>query len=287
MAATLNLTPIQATIGAVIHNIDLNRTDSETTALIQQALLDYQVIFFRRQQLTPQAQVTLAHGFGSLHIHPIYPAAADAPEVMVLDSLQQDLRDNELWHTDVTFRETPPLGCVLRAVKIPPAGGDTLWASGTAAFAALDTDLQQQLTTLTALHDIRRSFPPERFARDEAERQKLEHIFAANPPISHPVVRTHPLTGQPILFVSEGFTTRINELSEQESDRLLAALCRHATQPEFSLRWQWQEGDVAIWDNRSTQHKALFDYGNAHRIMHRVTINGDRPFYRPPQTQAA
>ena len=101
------------------------------------------------------------------------------------------------------------------------------------------------------------------------------------------MVRTHPLTGQPILFVSEGFTTRINELSEQESDRLLAALCRHATQPEFSLRWQWQEGDVAIWDNRSTQHKALFDYGNAHRIMHRVTINGDRPFYRPPQTQAA
>jgi taurine dioxygenase len=185
-----------------------------------------------------------------------------------------------LWHTDVTFSQTPPLGCVLQAIKIPPQGGDTLWSSGIAAFAALPLELQQKLQGLTATHDIRQSFPLERFAKDAQAQQKLQQVFAKNPPVTHPVIRTHPVTAEPILFVSEGFTTRINELEAQESAELLQFLFAHATQPEFHLRWQWQQGDVAIWDNRSTQHKALFDYGDAHRIMHRATINGDVPFFR-------
>jgi len=108
----------------------------------------------------------------------------------------------------------------------------------------------------------------------------LEETFKRNPPVIHPVVRTHPVTGEPILFISEGFTTRINELDETESAELLQYLFAHATNEQFYLRWQWQAGDVAIWDNRCTQHKALFDYGDAHRIMHRATINGDVPFYQ-------
>lgn len=277
---TLNIEVIKPTIGAIIHDVDLNTADEHTTQQIQQALLDHHVIFFRNQQLAPQAQAELARGFGPLHIHPIYPSVANVPEIIVLDSWKQDLRDNELWHTDVTFSQKPPLGCVLQAIKIPPVGGDTLWSSGAAAFAALDQGLQQKLKGLTATHDIRQSFPIERFAHNDVECQKLEETFKRNPPVVHPVVRTHPVTGQPILFVSEGFTTRINELDETESAELLQYLFAHATNEQFHLRWQWQAGDVAIWDNRCTQHKALFDYGDAHRIMHRATINGDVPFYQ-------
>ncbi len=277
---TLNIEIIKATIGAIIHDVDLNTADEHTTQQIQQALLDHHVIFFRKQQLAPQAQAELARGFGSLHIHPIYPSVENVPEIIVLDSWKQDLRDNELWHTDVTFSQKQPLGCVLQAIKIPPVGGDTLWSSGAAAFAVLDQDLQTKLKGLTATHDIRQSFPIERFAHNDVERQKLEETFKRNPPVVHPVVRTHPVTGQPILFVSEGFTTRINELDETESAELLQYLFAHATNEQFHLRWQWQAGDVAIWDNRCTQHKALFDYGDAHRIMHRATINGDVPFYQ-------
>ena len=140
-------------------------------------------------------------------MHPIYPSIEDVPEVMVLDSWKQDLRDNELWHTDVTFSKTPPLGCVLQAIKIPPVGGDTSWSSNTAAFKGLPLELQQKLRGLTATHDIRKSFPLERFAHNEEEREKLLQTFKRNPPVVHPVVRTHPVTGEPLLFVSEGFTT--------------------------------------------------------------------------------
>ncbi|MEG0348025.1 MAG: taurine dioxygenase, partial [Acinetobacter sp.] len=247
---TLNIEVIKPTIGAIIHDVDLNTADENTTQQIQQALLDHHVIFFRNQQLAPQAQAELARGFGSLHIHPIFPTVENVPEIIVLDSWKQDLRDNELWHTDVTFSQKPPLGCVLQAIKIPPVGGDTLWSSGAAAFAALDQDLQQKLKGLTATHDIRQSFPLERFAHSDVERKKLEETFKRNPPVVHPVVRTHPVTGEPILFISEGFTTRINELDETESAELLQYLFAHATNEQFYLRWQWQAGDVAIWDNR-------------------------------------
>lgn len=277
---TLNISPIKSTIGAVIDGVDLNQLNDDTLQQIKDALLKHQVIFFRNQDLQTNAQVQLARSFGSLHIHPVFPTVPDVPEVIVLDSHQTDLRDNELWHTDVTFSKTPPLGCVLRAVKIPPSGGDTLWASGTAAFQALDVDTQEKIRGLTAMHDIRLSFPQERFGGvSEEEKARLEEIYRKNPPVEHPVVRTHPETGEPILFVSEGFTSHINGLPEDGGKALLDFLTQHAVKEEFHLRWQWREGDVAIWDNRCTQHKALFDYGDAHRIMHRATVNGDEPYY--------
>ncbi|OUY06736.1 taurine dioxygenase [Acinetobacter populi] len=273
----LNIEKIKPAIGAIIHGIDLNDIDQYTLEHIKQALLDHQVIFFRQQKLSSASQATLARSFGQLHVHPVYPSVENTPEIMVLDSLQQDLRDNELWHTDVTFSETPPLGCVLQAIKIPEFGGDTLWSSSTAAFEQLEFDLQQQLFHLTATHDIRKSFPLERFAKTAEQRKKLEQVFEKNPHITHPVVVNHPETKKPILFVNEGFTTQINELDAENSEALLRFLFQHATQEEISLRWKWQVGDVAIWDNRCTQHKALFDYGDAHRIMHRATIVGQRP----------
>ena len=265
-------------LGAIISGIDLNATlNGEAQQGLQAALVEHQVLFLRQQFLQAEQQRDLARLFGDLHIHPIYPAHERVAEVMVLDSHKQDLRDNELWHTDVTFIQTPPLGCVLSAQQVPEFGGDTLWASSTAAYAALSKPMQALLDGLSASHDIRKSFPAARFAITEADAARFEKAKQDHPPVSHPVVRTHPVTGKKGLFVSEGFTTHINELTEAESDALLRFLFAHATHPNFQVRWHWQAGDVAIWDNRATQHFANFDYGAAHRIMHRATVLGDKP----------
>ena len=265
-------------LGAVISGIDLNATlNGEAQQGLQAALVEHQVLFLRQQFLQAEQQRDLALLFGDLHIHPIYPAHERVAEVMVLDSHKQDLRDNELWHTDVTFIQTPPLGCVLSAQQVPEFGGDTLWASSTAAYAALSKPMQALLDGLSASHDIRKSFPAARFAITEADAARFEKAKQDHPPVSHPVVRTHPVTGKKGLFVSEGFTTHINELTEAESEALLRFLFAHATHPNFQVRWHWQAGDVAIWDNRATQHFANFDYGAAHRIMHRATVLGDKP----------
>ena len=265
-------------LGAIISGIDLNATlNGEAQQGLQAALVEHQVLFLRQQFLQAEQQRDLALLFGDLHIHPIYPAHERVAEVMVLDSHKQDLRDNELWHTDVTFIQTPPLGCVLSAQQVPEFGGDTLWASSTAAYAALSKPMQALLEGLSASHDIRKSFPATRFALTDADAARFEKAKQDHPPVSHPVVRTHPVSGKKGLFVSEGFTTHINELTETESDALLRFLFAHATHPNFQVRWHWQAGDVAIWDNRATQHFANFDYGTAHRIMHRATVLGDKP----------
>ena len=265
-------------LGAIISGIDLNATlNGEAQQGLQAALVEHQVLFLRQQFLQAEQQRDVAKLFGDLHIHPIYPAHERVAEVMVLDSHKQDLRDNELWHTDVTFIQTPPLGCVLSAQQVPEFGGDTLWASSTAAYAALSKPMQALLDGLSASHDIRKSFPAARFAITEADAARFEKAKQDHPPVSHPVVRTHPVSGKKGLFVSEGFTTHINELTETESDALLRFLFAHATHPNFQVRWHWQAGDVAIWDNRATQHFANFDYGTAHRIMHRATVLGDKP----------
>ena len=265
-------------LGAVISGIDLNAAlNDEAQQGLQAALVEHQVLFLRQQFLQAEQQRDVAKLFGDLHIHPIYPAHERVAEVMVLDSHKQDLRDNELWHTDVTFIQTPPLGCVLSAQQVPEFGGDTLWASSTAAYAALSKPMQALLEGLSASHDIRKSFPATRFALTDADAARFEKAKQDHPPVSHPVVRTHPVSGKKGLFVSEGFTTHINELTEAESEALLRFLFTHATHPNFQVRWHWQAGDVAIWDNRATQHFANFDYGAAHRIMHRATVLGDKP----------
>lgn len=272
--------PIKPTLGAIVTGIDLNTPTQADVRAIHEGLLTHQVLFFRNQHLDSKAQVELARTFGNLHLHPVFPTAPDFPEIIVLDSHALDLKDNELWHTDVTFSKTPPMGCILRAVKTPKVGGDTLWASLSAAFEGLDAHTQAFLKGKTATHDIRLSFPKERFGQSEEDARELAQIIAKNPPISHPVVRTHPVTGKQGLFVTEGFTSHIDGLLADESRALLDRLFAHATRKEYSVRWRWQEGDVVIWDNRITQHKASFDYGDAHRIMHRATVNGDVPFYR-------
>ena len=276
---SLHFTRLSPALGAIVSGIDLAQPlDSARQQALSTALLQHQVLFFRNQDLSPQQQRDFAAWFGDLHIHPLYPKIEDTPQIMVLDTALNDLRDNAIWHTDVTFIDTPPLGSVLVARQLPEYGGDTLWASGTAAYAALSPRLQQLLEGLTATHDFTKSFPLERFGHTPEALANYEATRRRTPPVNHPVIRTHPVSGDKALFVSDGFTTRINELPPAESDALLAFLFAHFAKPEFSVRWRWQPGDIAFWDNRVTQHYAVDDYRPAHRIMHRATILGDKPF---------
>ncbi|GBR46765.1 taurine dioxygenase [Neokomagataea thailandica] len=266
-------------LGAVIHGVDLSTplADASLTAL-RQLLLKHEVLFFRRQTMSPQQHRALGAAFGTLHIHPVFPSVPAIPEVMVLDTQQQDLKDNALWHTDVTFSETPPLGAILAARHVPPCGGDTLWASGVAAYEALSPSMKVHLEGLTALHDFTRSFPLARYGKTSEAVARWKAARDKHPPVEHPVIRVHPESGRRAIFVNEGFTTEICGLEGDESAALLGYLFRHVTKPEFQIRWSWQEGDVAFWDNRTTQHYAVDDYRPHRRIMHRVTIVGDRPF---------
>jgi taurine dioxygenase len=274
----LTLTRLTPTIGAVVEGFCIGESlDESRFEAIQDALVAHHVLFFRDQALTPVQHRDFAARFGQLHLHPIYPNHTQAPEVIVLDSDLTDLTDNAIWHTDVTFTERPPMGSVLVARVLPETGGDTLWASSTAAYDALSPALQEFLLPLTATHNIAQSFPAERFGMTFEAHARLEAAKRNNPPVIHPVIRTHPISGRRGLFVQEGFTTHINELTPGESRALLSFLYQHSVKPEFTVRWKWRDGDVAFWDNRSTMHYAVDDYRPARRVMHRATIIGDRP----------
>jgi taurine dioxygenase len=270
---------ITPSLGAVIDGVPLaDELPHSTIDRLSELLVEHQILFFRRQRLTPQQQVSFARRFGELHVHPIYPLLPELPEIMVIDTHSNFLPDNDNWHTDVTFTQTPPLAGILAAKQLPSVGGDTLWSSCLAAYEALSEPMKRLLEGLTAEHSVVKSFPPGRWGADPAFKERYDRAVAKHPPVNHPVVRTHPVSGRKALFVNEGFTTRINELSERESEALLAFLFAQAGRPEFIIRWQWQVDDLAFWDNRITQHYAVADYLPERRIMHRATVNGDRPY---------
>jgi len=275
----MKLKPMGPAIGAIVEDIDLTRPlcDDDHAAL-HTALLQHQVLFFENQPVTPRQQRDLAARFGDLHIHPVYPQHPEVPEIILLDTSRDNPPDNDNWHTDVTFIETPPMGAVLSAQLLPASGGDTLWASGIAAYEALSEPFRRMLDPLSAEHDFLQSFPAWRFARTPAERVRWEAARDKHPPVVHPVIRTHPESGRRGLFVSEGFTSRIVELDKKESDAVLAHLRVHVAKPEFTVRWRWKRHDLVFWDNRLTQHYASADYLPQRRVMHRATILGDKPF---------
>jgi taurine dioxygenase len=277
----MNITVSRLTpsLGAVVDGISLSaELPQPTIDRLGELLVEHHILFFRRQPVTPQQQIRFAARFGELHIHPIYPVLPELPEIMVIDTHGDFLPDNDNWHTDVTFSTTPPLAGILAAKQLPSVGGDTLWSSNLAAYEALSAPMKQMLEGLTAEHSVVKSFPAGRWGADPKFKERYERAVAKHPPVTHPVVRTHPVSGRKALFVNEGFTTRIHELKERESDALLAFLYAHAGRPEFIIRWQWNVDDVAFWDNRITQHYAVADYLPERRVMHRATVIGDRPY---------
>lgn len=264
------LTPV---IGAEIFGVDLAAAmDSRTFDAIHQALMDHLVIFFRDQTMDHAAQIEFGARFGKLHIHPAAPSVPGHPEVMIIHADANSTYVNgESWHSDVSCDDAPPMGSILHIRTLPEVGGDTMFANMYAAFDALSKPMQTMLAGLTALHDGELLYRG-RYTSNDAGR--------VYPKTSHPVIRTHPVTGRQALFVNSFFTARINELRREESDALLALLFRHIETPEFACRFRWQKNSVAFWDNRSAQHHALWDYFPHTRSGTRVTIQGDRPFYQ-------
>lgn len=273
--------PLTPAIGALVENVDLaGPLDDEQFADLQAALLRHQVLFFENQRLTPVQHRDFAARFGALHTHPLYPGVPEAPELFTLDNHQANPTDNDSWHTDVTFIETPPKAAILHAHLLPASGGDTIWSNMKAAFEALSPSFRDYLTTLDAVHDFARGFPASGVVAGNAGAEAHARAVAANPPVTHPVVRTHPETGEDGLFVNYTFTDRIVGLTRKESDAILGMLFEHIQKPEFLVRWRWSENAIAFWDNRVTQHYAVNDYLPARRVMVRATILGDRPYHR-------
>ena len=275
---TLDLVPLTATIGAEIRGVDLATApdDAEVMTRIERALHDHLVIFFREQRLTPDQQIRFAGWFGPFEHHAFAKPHPDHPEMTVLDQITPETDGANSWHSDSSFMEQPALGSVLAAVQLPPLGGDTCWASMYAAFDALSPRMQTMLDGLTALHDI--VMPLENaIAGGHSVSGDLAEIRRAWPPMEHPVVRHHPVTGRRALYVNSNFTTRILGIAKAESDVVLPFLLQHVQRPDFQVRFRWAPGSVAFWDNRVTQHFAVPDYTGHRRIMHRVTLTGERP----------
>lgn len=280
------VTPLTPTIGALIEGVDLAvPLDAELLEKVRAALLKHQVVFFEDQRLTPVQHRDFAARFGALHTHPLYPGVPEAPELFILDNHADNPTDNDSWHTDVTFIETPPMASILYARHLPPTGGDTIWSNMKAAYEALSPAFREFLSGLDAVHDFARGFPQRGVVARGAGEDRHAKAMEAHPPVLHPVVRTHPETGEDGLFVNFGFTERIKGLRRKESDAILGMLFEHIQKPEFLVRWRWSENAVAFWDNRVTQHYAVNDYLPHRRIMNRATVLGDRPYHRsrPPQ----
>lgn len=269
--------PLASKFVAEISGLDLAEPQSERTiAELRAALIKYKLLVFRGQALTPREQRNLAARFGSLHVHPLIENLSAEPEIIVLEHDEVRPLKGSNWHTDVTFIETPPLASILHAIVVPDTGGDTIFADLGAAHAALSAPLRQFLKGLRASHDFAKSFHPDEIATPEYG-AKWNATRASHAPVSHPVVRTHPESGEQGLFVNEGFTVAVEGLAADESAALLEFLFRHSRKPEFTYRHHWRAGDVLFWDNRITQHYAVADYWPQRRRMHRATIIGDRP----------
>ena len=273
----LNIKPLSGCIGAEIHGIDLTKPITHELYLqLRGYLVEHEVIFFRDQAITPAQQHALASMFGPLQSHPAYQTVEGFPEISILESTADKPTKIECWHSDMTFRQHPPLATVLMAQIVPDKAGDTIWASMTAAYRGLSKPMQDFLSTLTAVHDFSYGFKES--LAEPGGQQRLAQALADNPPVRHPVIRTHPESGKSVIFVNQLFTCHIEGLSRSESDALLAFIFEHIRTPEYSCRFAWQSDSIAIWDNRSTQHKPVNDYFPAHRRLERITIDGDLPY---------
>ena len=242
---------------------------------IRRALLEFKVVFFRDQhELTAAEHIAFARRFGDLEIHPATPKGQEDPEILRITHDETSKGRENAWHSDVTWRPEPSLGSILRAREVPPFGGDTLFSCMYAAYDALSPAMKEWVSGLTARHDIARVFAGRL-------NKSVEELHAQYPVQEHPVVRTHPETGRRALYVNTAFTDQIVGLSKKESDWLLAHLYTFAAVPEHQCRFRWEAGSLAFWDNRACQHYAASDYFPQRRVMERVTIAGDRPFFDP------
>ena len=274
--------PAGTVLGATIEGIDLREELSvDAISAIRGALLKHKVIFFRDQDISHEDHVRFGRHFGDLEGHPVTSHVPGFPEILHIEAadgmklseaVMPIARPANKWHTDVTFREAPSMGGILRMRKMPALGGDTLFADTAAIYADLPPHIKEKIETLEAEHDILQSYG---YRVSDEKKEELRRNY---PPQAHPVVRTHPETGERHLFVNHVFTTRILGIPDDESRSLLAYLIERVKAPEYQIRFRWSENAIVFWDNRATQHYAVLDYGLQERIVERVTVKGDKPY---------
>ena len=273
--SNITVSPLTPAIGAEIGNVDLGQVTDQEIIDIRAALLKHKVVFFREQTLSQAQHIGLARGFGELEIHPATPSSQSNPEVLHIAHGPESKGQENFWHSDVTWREKPSLGSILKAVEVPAVGGDTLFANMVLAYELLPENMKEAITGRVAIHDIARVFA-------KRLNKSAEELRERYPPVEHPIVRTHPETGESVLYVNTAFTSHIKDMDRDESAQLLRTLYLTAANPEIQCRFRWEKGALAFWDNRASQHFASSDYFPQVRKMERVTIAGDRPFWRSP-----
>ena len=272
--SAITVQPLTANVGAVVEGADLRAPlDPDTAQDIRQAVLKHGVIFIRDQDIDPDQYWSFMENFGRPWREESHGSDDDTSQDVITGDLSHTRHATAVWHADTTSLARPPIATALRAVQVPPFGGDTCWSSMTAAWNALSEPMQHMLDGLTAVHSV--DLTVERMADFSGP---FEEAYVARHPREqiHPVVLTHPETGQKALYVSECFSTRIVELEPAESAAVLSFLFRHIERPDFTVRWKWSAGDLAFWDNRAVQHYAVPDY-EATRLMQRIVLKGVKP----------
>src|SRR5215468_4687183 len=272
----IQVTPLATHVGAAIVGVDLAGSPSPTVLHeIRRALGEYGVVFFRDQELTPEQHIAFARCFGEIDVNRFFATVSGYPMIAeVRKEPEQQRNIGNGWHTDHSYDEAPALGSMLYAREVPNTGGDTLFASMYAAYDALSDGLKATLEGLKALHSSRHVFGAAAAARRGDLEGRIRNPELATQDAVHPVVIRHPETGRKALYVNPGFTLRFEGWTEDESRPLLQYLYRHAVRPEFTCRFQWREGSLAFWGNRSTWHFAVNDYHGERRLLHRITIQG-------------
>ena len=269
--------PIAGAIGAELLGIDLGADLSEETVrAIRQALLDHLVIFFRNQDLPPARFLALARRFGTPVEYPFVKGIDGFPEIIAVAKLEHERANfGGIWHADTTYQQTPPMGTMLIARELPPYGGDTLFANQYLAWETLSAGMQRLLAPLRAVSTSAKAD----VSRTREDRLRSDGTAAARETLEaeHPVMRLHPETGRPALYVNVAHTARFVGMTEEESAPLLNFLFAHQVRPELTCRFRWQPGSLAFWDNRCAQHNPVNDYHGYRRVMHRITLAGDRP----------
>ena len=274
----LTVTPLSNRIGAQIDGVDLTELDDAEFTAIDEALMRYQVVFLRGQELTADSQAAFAGRWGPLSVFPVSKMMGRDTMMSVIEDTVESPPATDTWHTDVTWIAEPPRIAVLYGDIIPPAGGDTMWSSLYAAYEQLSPEMAAICERLLVVHHRGAEF--DRITGEIFGAQLIADLEANYPAVVHPLIRTHPVTGKKALFVAGHFMDQIIGMNRAESDLLLGYLQGLIDNPNNQVRWHWQHGDVAIWDEASTNHRALADHYPQHRRMRRCTVDGDRPFYR-------
>lgn len=261
-------------VGALVTQVDLNRLSDSDFDAIKDAFFAHGALFFRDQNLSPEAHIEFAQRWGELDINRFFTPVEGHPQIaQVLKEPDQKLNIGGGWHTDHSYDRVPAMGSILNALEIPPQGGDTLFAGMAAAYEALDDDMKGRVGGLKALHGNAHVFGNKSsYAKEVGDR--YGNAESAGQTAIHPIVLMHPQSGARGLYVNPGFTLSIVDMEEEESRELLAKLYEHIMQPQFHYRFKWSEGAVAMWDNRSTWHYAINDYQGHRRYLHRITVAG-------------